>query len=51
MAVRDELTALGVPAHRIRAIGRGEFEPRGDNGSDAGRQLNRRVEVMVQSTA
>ncbi len=51
VAVRDELTALGVPAHRIRAIGRGEFEPRGDNGSDAGRQLNRRVEVMVQSTA
>jgi outer membrane protein OmpA-like peptidoglycan-associated protein len=50
-AVRDELTALGVPSGRIRAIGRGEFEPRADNGSEAGRQLNRRVEIMVQSTA
>ena len=50
VAVRNELTALGVPSGRIRAIGRGEFEPRGDNGTDAGRQLNRRVEIMVQST-
>ena len=51
VAVRNELTALGVPSGRIRAIGRGEFEPRGDNGTEAGRQLNRRVEIMVQSTA
>ena len=51
VAVRDELTALGVPSHRVRAIGRGEFEPRADNGTDAGRQLNRRVEIMVQGAA
>src|SRR5690606_15614426 len=50
-AVRDELSALGVPAYRMRAIGRGEFEPRADNGTEAGRQLNRRVEILVQSTA
>ena len=50
-AVRDELSALGVPSDRLRAIGRGEFEPRADNGSEAGRQLNRRVEIMVQSAA
>ena len=50
-AVRAELSALGVPSDRIRAIGRGEFEPRADNGSEAGRQLNRRVEIMVQSAA
>jgi outer membrane protein OmpA-like peptidoglycan-associated protein len=51
VAVRDELTALGIPSQRIRAIGRGEFEPRADNGTEAGRQLNRRVEIMVQSSA
>ena len=51
VAVRDELTSLGVPAARIRAIGRGEFEPRSDNGTEAGRQLNRRVEILVQTTA
>ena len=50
-AVRDELSALGVPSYRLRAIGRGEFEPRADNGTEAGRQLNRRVEIMVQTTA
>jgi outer membrane protein OmpA-like peptidoglycan-associated protein len=50
-AVRDELTVLGVPSGRMRAIGRGEFEPRADNGTEGGRQLNRRVEILVQTTA
>lgn len=49
-AVRDELTSLGVPLYRMHAIGRGEFEPRADNGTEAGRQLNRRVEILVQTT-
>jgi outer membrane protein OmpA-like peptidoglycan-associated protein len=49
-AVRDELTMRGVPASRLHAIGRGEFEPRADNGTEAGRQLNRRVEILVQTT-
>jgi flagellar motor protein MotB len=35
----------------MRAIGRGEFEPRADNGTEGGRQLNRRVEILVQTTA
>ena len=51
VAVRDELTSLGVPPSRLHAIGRGEFEPRADNGNEAGRQLNRRVEIMVQTTS
>jgi outer membrane protein OmpA-like peptidoglycan-associated protein len=51
IAVRNELITLGVPASRLRAFGRGELEPRADNGSEGGRQLNRRVEIMVQSTA
>jgi outer membrane protein OmpA-like peptidoglycan-associated protein len=50
-AVREELTSLGVPAYRLRAIGRGELEPRADNGNEAGRQLNRRVEILVQTAA
>jgi outer membrane protein OmpA-like peptidoglycan-associated protein len=50
VAVREELSMLGVPPSRLRAIGRGEFEPRADNGTDAGRQLNRRVEILVQTT-
>jgi outer membrane protein OmpA-like peptidoglycan-associated protein len=49
-AVREELSVLGVPPSRLRAIGRGEFEPRADNGTEAGRQLNRRVEILVQTT-
>jgi outer membrane protein OmpA-like peptidoglycan-associated protein len=51
VAVRDQLTALGVPPSRLRAFGRGELEPRADNASDSGRELNRRVEIMVQTTA
>jgi outer membrane protein OmpA-like peptidoglycan-associated protein len=49
VAVRDELTMLGVPSSRLRAFGRGEFEPRAGNSTEAGRQLNRRVEIMVQT--
>ena len=50
VAVRDQLTVLGVPSTRLRAFGRGEFEPRADNGTESGRQLNRRVEILVQTT-
>ncbi|AOJ64140.1 hypothetical protein WJ32_17755 [Burkholderia ubonensis] len=37
----------GTPADRIRAIGKGDSQPVGDNASVAGRALNRRVEIMV----
>jgi outer membrane protein OmpA-like peptidoglycan-associated protein len=50
-AVRGELVGDGVPAERLSAIGRGEFEPRADNGTAEGRAQNRRVEILVQSTA
>jgi outer membrane protein OmpA-like peptidoglycan-associated protein len=50
-AVRDELVRLGVPGARLSAIGRGEFESRADNSTESGRSQNRRVEVLVQSTA
>jgi outer membrane protein OmpA-like peptidoglycan-associated protein len=50
VAVREELAARGVPTTRLRAFGRGVYEPRADNGTEAGRQLNRRVEIMVETT-
>lgn len=50
-AVVDALVARGVPAGRLSAAGRGESEPRADNASEAGRQLNRRVEILVTPQA
>jgi outer membrane protein OmpA-like peptidoglycan-associated protein len=50
-AVLEELSRLGVPYERLSAVGRGEYEPRADNTSAAGRSQNRRVEILVQSSA
>ena len=50
-AVVDALVARGVPAGRLSAVGRGESEPRADNATEAGRQLNRRVEIFVSPQA
>lgn len=50
-AVIRELRRRGVPGSRMSAIGRGEDEPRASNASEAGRQLNRRVEILVQPIA
>jgi outer membrane protein OmpA-like peptidoglycan-associated protein len=46
-AVADYLTARGVPAARLATSGRGETDPVAPNDTDADRQLNRRVEVVV----
>lgn len=48
MAVGDYLASYGVPRQRLRTEGRGESEPRASNDTEAGRQLNRRVEVFVK---
>jgi len=37
----------GVQASRVRTEGRGESEPRASNATEAGRQLNRRVELLI----
>jgi len=42
------LSARGVPADRLRSEGRGASEPRATNDTEAGRQLNRRVEIYVK---
>ncbi len=41
-------TQQGVSQSRLVAIGKGETEPRADNDTEAGRQLNRRVEIIVK---
>jgi outer membrane protein OmpA-like peptidoglycan-associated protein len=48
MRVGDYLASYGVPRDRLRTEGRGEREPRATNATEAGRQLNRRVEVFVK---
>ena len=46
-SVADFLIAQGVPAGKLSTEGRGESQPVADNGSDAGRAQNRRVELYV----
>jgi outer membrane protein OmpA-like peptidoglycan-associated protein len=48
LAVGDYLASYGVPRERLRTEGRGEREPRATNATEAGRQLNRRVEIFVK---
>lgn len=50
-AVRDALATYGVDPARVRAEGRGESEPRAANDSEAGREANRRVEILVTPVA
>lgn len=47
-SVVDYLVSTGVSRERLRAEGRGEMEPRDSNATEAGRQLNRRVELFVK---
>jgi outer membrane protein OmpA-like peptidoglycan-associated protein len=47
-AVRQALVAAGVPAARVRAVGRGEADPVADNATAEGRARNRRVEISVE---
>ena len=41
------LTVLGLGASRMQTFGKGELEPLAVNGTEAGRQLNRRIEVAI----
>ncbi len=47
-AVRDYLKEQGVNVDNITAKGYGESEPVADNETDAGRQVNRRVELRIE---
>jgi len=46
-SVQSYLTGKGIGAARLAASGKGEMQPVGDNESEAGRQRNRRVEVII----
>jgi len=46
-AVARYLQARGLMPSRISIIGRGAADPVGDNRTEAGRALNRRVEIVV----
>jgi outer membrane protein OmpA-like peptidoglycan-associated protein len=45
------LAAQGVGSARLQAVGRGETEPLATNDTEAGRQLNRRVEIAIVANA
>jgi outer membrane protein OmpA-like peptidoglycan-associated protein len=47
-AVRDYLAARGIPASRMTVTGLGETTPVATNDTPAGRQQNRRVELVIQ---
>jgi len=46
-AVKWYLMDRDMPANRVSIDGRGEMEPRASNDTEAGRQLNRRVEMLI----
>jgi outer membrane protein OmpA-like peptidoglycan-associated protein len=47
-SVLDYFASKNVNPVRLAAYGRGESEPRADNATETGRQLNRRVELLIQ---
>jgi outer membrane protein OmpA-like peptidoglycan-associated protein len=49
-AVRAALITAGVDPARVAAVGVGEALPVASNDTAAGRQQNRRVEVVIQGT-
>ena len=48
-SVLEYLSAAGVSAERMRAVGYGESRPLQDNETDAGKAANRRIEFRVLS--
>lgn len=49
--VKQAIVRAGIDARRIEVRGRGEGFPVASNDTGAGRQLNRRVEVLIPQTA
>lgn len=50
-AVEGFLINRGVDPARITAVGYGENAPRADNASEEGRELNRRVDILLRARA
>jgi len=47
-AVKNALEVKGVNGMRITTVGMGESSPIADNSTEAGRQLNRRVNIVIE---
>ena len=50
-AVKDYLVSQGVKPEKLRSVGRGEGNPVASNDTPEGRANNRRVEIVIQSSA
>lgn len=50
-AVKDYLVSQGVKPEKLRSVGRGEASPIASNDTPEGRANNRRVEIVIQSSA
>ena len=47
-SVVEDLVRRGIDVARITTVGKGELEPIASNNDEAGRSLNRRVDVECQ---
>ena len=47
-SVVSYFASRGVVSERLKPTGRGELQPRASNDTESGRQLNRRVEIIVK---
>ena len=47
--VKDYLIKSGIAASRIETIALGESKPQGDNATTAGRRMNRRTDLLIQT--
>lgn len=48
-SVRAYLVGQGIASNRITAVGKGKHSPVASNDSSSGRQLNRRVEIIISN--
>lgn len=48
-AVKDYLVSQGIDADRIVTVGHGEAMPLASNNTPGGRQINRRVEIVIEN--